>query len=69
MPALYAAMDAFVLCSEREGSHDGVGGMVAGVRWVATDVGGVSECVESEKTGLLIAVGDPMRSPCADAIG
>jgi glycosyltransferase involved in cell wall biosynthesis len=59
-PALYAALDAFVLCSDREGFPMTVlEAMAAGVPVVATDVGGVSECVENEKTGLLIPAGDP----------
>jgi glycosyltransferase involved in cell wall biosynthesis len=57
---LYAAMDAFVLCSDREGFPMTVlEAMAAGVPVVAADVGGVSECVEDEKTGLLIPAGDP----------
>jgi len=60
MPELYGAMDAFVLCSEREGFPMTVlEAMAAGVPVVATDVGGVSECVESERTGLLIPAQDP----------
>jgi len=59
-PALYAAMDAFVLCSEREGFPMTVlEAMAAGVPVVATDVGGVNECVEHEKTGLLIPADEP----------
>ncbi len=59
-PGLYAAMDAFVLCSEREGFPMTVlEAMAASVPVAATDVGGVSECVEHEKTGLLIPVGNP----------
>ena len=59
-PELYAAMDVFVLCSEREGFPMTVlEAMAAGLPVVATDVGGVSECVENGKTGFLIQPGDP----------
>jgi glycosyltransferase involved in cell wall biosynthesis len=66
-PALYSGLDAFVLCSEREGfPMTLLEAMAAGVPVVATDVGGVSECVEHEKTGLLIPAGEP--EAIADAL-
>jgi glycosyltransferase involved in cell wall biosynthesis len=57
--SFYAAMEAFVLCSDREGfPMTLLEAMAAGVPVAATDVGGVSECVEHEKTGLLVPAGD-----------
>lgn len=60
------ALDAFVLCSEREALPLGVlEAMACGVPQVCTDVGGVSEAVD-ERTGRLVPFGDP--GDLADAL-
>lgn len=55
MAEVYPLMDIFVLCSYREGFPMTIlEAMSANVPVVATDVGGVSECVTDHETGLLI---------------
>lgn len=60
VPQLLAAADAFVLSSAWEGSPNVVlEAMGAGRPVVATDVGGVSDLIEHEATGLLVSPCDP----------
>lgn len=55
MAEVYPLMDIFVLCSYREGFPMTIlEAMSAHVPVVATDVGGVSECVFDRKTGMLL---------------
>ncbi len=62
IPAVLAAIDVFVLASEREMLPLSVmEAMAAGVPVVATSVGGVTELVEPEGTGLLAPPRDPPR--------
>ncbi len=65
--AIYPALDVYVLSSLREGSPNVlIEAMACGCAAVATDVGGVPEIVEPERSGLLIPPGDPQ--PLADAL-
>lgn len=58
--ALLPAFDALLVCSEREGLSLAVlEAMAAGVPVVATEVGGTTELVEADRTGLLVPVGRP----------
>ncbi len=62
LPALYAAMDVFVLTSLNEGTPVSlIEAMAAGVPAVATSVGGVPDVIEQGVTGVLI----PPRQPQA----
>jgi glycosyltransferase involved in cell wall biosynthesis len=55
VPVLLAAMDVFVLCSRSEGySLALVEASAAGLPIIATDVGGNSEIVAHEATGLIV---------------
>ena len=59
LPALYQAMDIFVMTSLREGFPLTIlEAMAAGVPVIATAVGGVKECIEDGEDGLLIPPGD-----------
>jgi glycosyltransferase involved in cell wall biosynthesis len=59
VPDLLHAADAVCLSSSQEASPMALlEGMAAGKPIVATDVGGVPEAVENEKTGLLVPIGD-----------
>lgn len=73
VPRLLRAMDLFVLPSLNEGiSNTILEGMATGLPVVATDVGGSSELVEHEATGLLVpsedehAFAEAMRSYLVD---
>ena len=60
MTEFYQAMDVFVLCSLREGFPMTIlEAMASGVPVVATNVGGVSECVTDGEHGLLVAPENP----------
>lgn len=60
MPRFYAAIDAFALSTHGEGMPLVIlEAMAHGLPVVATDVGGVSEIVTNEQTGLLV----PPQSP------
>ena len=62
LPPLYRAMDIFVMSSIREGFPLTIlEAMAANIPIVATDVGGVGECIEHEKDGILV----PARNPKA----
>jgi len=59
MARFYAEMDVVVLTSKNEGTPISlIEAGAAGVPVVATDVGGVPEVVEDERTGLLVPPGD-----------
>ena len=59
---LYPAMDVFVMSSLREGLPlTMLEAMAAGVPVVATEVGGIPECIRDKQSGLLI----PPRNPRA----
>lgn len=59
MPAVYRTLDIFILSSEREGFPMTVlEAMVSGVAVIATNVGGVSECIKDSIDGFLVKVGD-----------
>jgi len=59
MPALYAASDVVVLCSDNEGTPVSlIEALAAGVPVVATDVGGVPAVVRHGIGGLLAPRGD-----------
>jgi glycosyltransferase involved in cell wall biosynthesis len=56
--SIYSFSDVVVLCSDAEGVPQTIAQALAMARpVVATNVGGVSELVENERTGLLIAAG------------
>jgi glycosyltransferase involved in cell wall biosynthesis len=58
-PSWFALADVAVLSSLSEGSPNAiVEAMAAGCAIAATDVGGVSEALEPEVSGLLVPVGD-----------
>lgn len=60
MHHIYPALDLLVLGSHSEGMPFALlEGMACAIPVVATNVGGVCEVVESEKTGLLAIPGDP----------
>jgi glycosyltransferase involved in cell wall biosynthesis len=59
IPEVYSFTDIAVLSSWSEGLPQSVlQAMAAGVPVVATEVGGVPEVIEHEKTGMLVAPGD-----------
>ncbi len=59
LPRLYAAADAFFLCSSMESMPVSIReGMAASLPVVATDVGGTAEMVEDGENGLLAPSGD-----------
>jgi len=59
VPDVLAAVDVAVLCSTREGSPLSVMEYMAARRAiVATDVGGVSDLIEHDRHGVLVAPGD-----------
>jgi glycosyltransferase involved in cell wall biosynthesis len=60
LPELYQAMDVFVHASIQEGLPLTVlEAMASGTPVVATNVSGISECLQDEVDGLLVPVGDP----------
>lgn len=62
LPALYQAMDVFVLSSLREGLPLTIlEAMAAKVPVIATNVGGVAECIEHERDGILIEPSNPAK--------
>lgn len=69
MPEIISTLSLLVLSSLAGEGFSGVlrEAMSMGVPVVATDVGGSKELVESEKTGLLVAPGDP--EALASAVG
>jgi glycosyltransferase involved in cell wall biosynthesis len=57
---LLPAFDALLFCSEREGlSLAMLEAMAAGVPVLATPVGGTTELLEADRTGILVPVGRP----------
>ncbi len=59
---LYPAMDVFVMTSLREGIPLTIlEAMGAGTPVVATDVGGIKECIHHGEDGFLVPAQDPMR--------
>jgi len=59
---LFSASDVGILCSHEEGfSNALLEGMAAGLPMVVTDVGGNSEAVIDEKTGLVVPPRDPSK--------
>lgn len=57
---LYPAMDVFVMSSLREGMPlTMLEAMAAGVPVVATEVGGIPECIRDKQSGLLVPVRNP----------
>jgi len=68
VPALLAQADVFVLASRWEGFPMSIlEAMRSGLPVVASNVGGVSEAVISERTGLIVPPGDP--AALAQALG
>lgn len=66
LPTAYSAMDVAVLSSINEGTPVAlIEAMAAGIPVVATDVGGVPDVVERDRTGLLVTAGDPGRMAAA----
>lgn len=62
VPAFLRSLNVAVLCSLSEGSPNAIMEyMAAGLPTVATDVGGNSELVEHEVTGLVVPSGDHRR--------
>jgi len=62
LPILYQAMDVFVMSSLREGFPLTIlEAMAAKVPIVATNVGGVGECIEHEKDGILVEPKNPKK--------
>jgi glycosyltransferase involved in cell wall biosynthesis len=62
IPDVLAAMDAFVLSSEYEGSPLSlVEAMAAGLPIVSTTAGGVPELIQNGREGFLVPVGDVQR--------
>jgi glycosyltransferase involved in cell wall biosynthesis len=60
IPVILNALDLFVLCSSSEGlSITLLEAMSAGLPIVATDVGGNSEVIENERSGLLVETNQP----------
>lgn len=60
VPQLLAAADVFVLPSVSEAFPNGaIEAMAAGLPVVASSVGGLLDLIEPERTGLLVAPGDP----------
>jgi glycosyltransferase involved in cell wall biosynthesis len=67
LPRIYQAMDVFVMTSLSEGFPLAVlEAMAAGVPIVATNVGGIPECVKDGEDGRLVSPGD--RSAMTQAI-
>ena len=67
MPEVYAALDAYVLASHREGfPRSAMEAAAMGLPVVTTDVRGCREVVVPGETGLLVPVGDP--AALADAV-
>ncbi len=66
LASLYQAMDVFVMSSLREGFPLTIlEAMAAQVPIVATRVGGVSECIEHEKDGILVPASNPKKLAAA----
>ncbi len=62
LPMLYQAMDVFVMSSIREGFPLTIlESMAAKIPIVSTDVGGVGECIEHEKDGILVKPRNPKK--------
>jgi glycosyltransferase involved in cell wall biosynthesis len=59
---LYAALDAYVLCSRSEGMPNTIlEAMASGVPVVSTRVGGADELVVDGETGILVPAGQPTQ--------
>ena len=68
MPALYAALDLFVLASHREGMpRSAIEASAMRLPVVATDIRGCREVVDDGETGRLVPSRDPVA--LAEAIG
>jgi sugar transferase (PEP-CTERM/EpsH1 system associated) len=66
VPELLRELDVFVLPSISEGmSNTLLEAMAAGVAAIASDVGGNREIIESGRSGLLFAPGDPLSAAAA----
>ena len=62
LPSLYQAMDVFVMSSLREGFPLTIlEAMAAQVPVIATNVGGVGECIEHEQDGILVEPSNPAK--------